>query len=55
VLVGANMPAALVETGFLTNAAQEKQLAGDEFQNTIVQALADGIVRFRASAAGVAR
>ena len=55
VLVGANMPAALVETGFLTNAAQEKQLAGDEFQNTIVQALADGIGRFRASAAGVAR
>ena len=49
VLVGANMPAALVETGFLTNAAQEKQLAGDDYQNAIVAALVDGIVRFRAS------
>ena len=55
VLVGANMPAALVETGFLTNTAQEKQLGGDEFQNAIVQALADGIVRFRASASGAVR
>ena len=55
VLVGANMPAALVETGFLSNPAQEKQLAGDDFQNTIVQALVDGIVRFRASGSGARR
>jgi N-acetylmuramoyl-L-alanine amidase len=55
VLVGANMPAVLVETGFLTNIAQEKQLAGDEYQNAIVQALVDGIVRFRATAAGAVR
>jgi N-acetylmuramoyl-L-alanine amidase len=55
VLVGANTPAALIETGFLTNGAQEKQLAGDDYQNAIVQALADGIVRFRASTAGAAR
>lgn len=54
VLVGANMPAALVETGFLTNTAQEKQLAGDDYQNAIVAALVDGIVRFRASG-GVSR
>ena len=33
VLVGANMPAVLVEMGFITNAAQEKQLQSDEFQN----------------------
>ena len=33
VLVGANMPAVLVEMGFLTNPAQEKQLQSDEFQN----------------------
>jgi N-acetylmuramoyl-L-alanine amidase len=55
VLVGANMPAALVETGFLTNAAQEKQLAGDDYQNAVVAALIDGIVRFRAANAGGAR
>ena len=52
VLVGVNMPAVLVEMGFLTNAAQEQQLAGDGFQNTIVQALTEGIVRYRAAAAG---
>jgi N-acetylmuramoyl-L-alanine amidase len=51
VLVGVNMPAVLVELGFLTNAAQEQQLAGDPFQNTLVQALVDGVVRYRAGAA----
>src|SRR4051812_136394 len=49
VLVGANMPAVLVEMGFLTNPQEEQQLAGDERQNVIVQALVDGILRFRAS------
>jgi N-acetylmuramoyl-L-alanine amidase len=47
VLVGANMPAALVEMGFLTNAVQGKQLASDQYQNNIVAALVDAIVRFR--------
>jgi N-acetylmuramoyl-L-alanine amidase len=47
VLVGANMPAILVEMGFLTNAQQEKRLAGEAEQNTIVQALVDGILRYR--------
>jgi N-acetylmuramoyl-L-alanine amidase len=47
VLVGANMPAVLVEMGFLTNAAQERQLQSDDFQNLIVQALAESITRFR--------
>ena len=40
------MPAVLVELGFLTNADQEKQLAGDEHQNALVQALVEGIVRY---------
>jgi N-acetylmuramoyl-L-alanine amidase len=48
VLVGANMPAVLVELGFLTNRQQEQQLAGDEHQNALVQALVEGIVRYRA-------
>ena len=47
VLESANMPAVLIEMGYLTNADQERQLAGDEFQNTFVQALFDAIVRFR--------
>jgi len=47
VLVGANMPAVLVEMGFITNPSQEKQLQSDEFQNLIVQALVESISRFR--------
>ncbi|HEX5475498.1 MAG TPA: N-acetylmuramoyl-L-alanine amidase [Vicinamibacterales bacterium] len=47
VLVGANMPAVLVEMGFLTNAAQERQLASDDFQNTLAQSLLNGILRYR--------
>jgi N-acetylmuramoyl-L-alanine amidase len=47
VLVGANMPAVLVEMGFITNAAQEKQLQSDEFQSRIVQGLVESITRFR--------
>jgi N-acetylmuramoyl-L-alanine amidase len=47
VLVGANMPAVLVEMGFITNPGQEKQLQSDDFQNLIVQALVESITRFR--------
>ena len=47
VLVGANMPAVLVEMGFITNPGQEKQLQSDEFQNLVVQALVESITRFR--------
>ena len=47
VLVGANMPAVLVEMGFITNADQEKQLNSDGFQSTIVKALVDSIAQYR--------
>jgi len=47
VLESANMPAVLIEIGYLTNADQAKRLPGAEFQNTLVQALFDSIVRFR--------
>ena len=47
VLESANMPAVLIEMGYLTNADQEKLLAGDAFQNTLVQALFDAIVKYR--------
>jgi N-acetylmuramoyl-L-alanine amidase len=52
VLVGANMPAVLVEMGFLTNAPDEQRLAGDASQQALVQALLDGILRYRAASAG---
>jgi N-acetylmuramoyl-L-alanine amidase len=54
VLVGANMPAVLVEMGFLTNAQQEQQLAGDEHQNALVQALVEAVVRYRGGVAAPA-
>ena len=47
VLASANMPAVLVEMGYLTNADQEKQLTGAEFQNALVQTLYDGVLKFR--------
>ena len=41
VLVGANMPAVLVEMAFLSNPQQEREAATDTFQNAIVQALVE--------------
>ncbi|MEZ5287823.1 MAG: N-acetylmuramoyl-L-alanine amidase [Vicinamibacterales bacterium] len=47
VLVGANMPAALVEIGYLSNPAQEQQLGTAEYQTRVAEALFDALVRFR--------
>ncbi len=47
VLAGVNMPAVLVEVGFLTNPDEEQQLVSDAYQNTLAQALLDGLLRFR--------
>jgi N-acetylmuramoyl-L-alanine amidase len=47
VLVAANMPAVLVEMGFLSNSDQEAQLTSDDFKNRVVQALVDAVVRYR--------
>jgi N-acetylmuramoyl-L-alanine amidase len=47
VLESANMPAVLVEVGYLSNAAQEKLIASSDFQSAIVQGLVDAIVRYR--------
>lgn len=49
VLESVNMPAVLIEMGYLTNDDQEKQLSGAEFQGAFVQAIYDGVVRFRDS------
>jgi N-acetylmuramoyl-L-alanine amidase len=47
VLESANMPAVLLEMGYLTNADQARLLAGDAFQNALVLALFDAVVKFR--------
>ena len=47
VLVGANMPAVLLEMGFISNPVQEQQLTSGKFQQTIVNALVGSIIRFR--------
>jgi len=47
VLEAANMPAVLIEAGYLTNPDQEKQLLTNEFQNAFVQALYDAVLKFR--------
>jgi N-acetylmuramoyl-L-alanine amidase len=47
VLVGANMPAALVEMGYLTNADQETQLTSGEYQDHVVQAILEALIKFR--------
>ncbi len=47
VLVGANMPAVLVEMGYISNPYQRQQLADASFQNAVVEALVTSIVRFR--------
>jgi N-acetylmuramoyl-L-alanine amidase len=49
VLSGANMPAALVEMAYLTNAEQEQGVQSAEFQGGLVQAMFDAVVRFKAS------
>ena len=47
VLVGANMPAVLIEMGFISNRADEQRLASARFQDAVVDALVGSILRFR--------
>jgi N-acetylmuramoyl-L-alanine amidase len=47
VLSGANMPAALVEIAYLTNAEQEQGVQSTDFQTGIAQSMYDAVVRFR--------
>ncbi len=47
VLVGATMPAVLVEVAFISNPEEEKLLASDGYQAKVASAIARGIERFR--------
>jgi N-acetylmuramoyl-L-alanine amidase len=47
VLVGANMPAVLIEMGFVSNEVEEQRLRSVQFQNAVVDTLTESILRFR--------
>jgi N-acetylmuramoyl-L-alanine amidase len=46
-LAGANMPAILIELGYLSNADEEKLLVSGDFQNNVAQALTEAVIGFR--------
>ncbi|UCC73752.1 MAG: N-acetylmuramoyl-L-alanine amidase [Gemmatimonadota bacterium] len=48
VLVGATMPAVLVEVGYLSNRSEERQLRSSSYQAKIADALADAVVDYLA-------
>jgi N-acetylmuramoyl-L-alanine amidase len=46
VLLGARMPAILVETAFLSHPEEEKRLASEKYQDDVAQAIAHGVEDF---------
>jgi N-acetylmuramoyl-L-alanine amidase len=52
VLVGAAMPAALVEVAFISNSEEEKMLASEAYQGKVVAALVRGVARYQQERAG---
>jgi N-acetylmuramoyl-L-alanine amidase len=53
VLVGAAMPAVLVELAFISNSDEEKLLASEAYQSRVAGALVKGIARFLGGSGGV--
>jgi N-acetylmuramoyl-L-alanine amidase len=47
VLTGVNMPAALIEMAYLTNADQARRAQSDDFQAAVAQGLHNALLRFR--------
>jgi N-acetylmuramoyl-L-alanine amidase len=47
VLIGATMPAALVEVGFISNPEEEQKLESDAFQNLMVETLTRAIQKYK--------
>jgi N-acetylmuramoyl-L-alanine amidase len=47
VLVGATMPAALVEVAFITNPDEESKIKSEAFQKTVVDALTTAVARYK--------
>jgi N-acetylmuramoyl-L-alanine amidase len=46
VLIGARMPAVLVETSFISNLNEEKLLSRKDYRDTVAQSLLNGIMKF---------
>ncbi len=46
-LAGANMPAVLIEMGYLSNAEEERLLTSSDFQGSIATAVTEAVVAFR--------
>jgi N-acetylmuramoyl-L-alanine amidase len=53
VLMGATMPAILVELGFVSNPAEEARLKDDAYRNRIVEALARAVQSYRQQVAAL--
>jgi N-acetylmuramoyl-L-alanine amidase len=49
VLVGARMPSVLVEMFFITNKTEGRAMSQESYQNAVVDALYDGIVKYKES------
>jgi N-acetylmuramoyl-L-alanine amidase len=47
VLQATNMPAVLIETGFITNAEEEDYLNSETGQQEIVRAIANAVIRYK--------
>ncbi len=52
VLIGASMPAILVECGFLSNPKEEKELLDPAYRSQLINALVRAVMRYRAAAMG---
>ena len=49
VLVGAEMPAILIETGYITHPIEKRRLYDSKYQDLLAKGIAEGIVRFLAN------
>jgi len=47
VLIGANMPAVLVELGYITNPDEAKRLTSDAYLNALAKGMVDGIAAYK--------
>jgi len=55
VLVGAKMPAILVEAGFISNADEARRLKAKDYQDEIARSISDGVRRFIDEREAIAR
>jgi N-acetylmuramoyl-L-alanine amidase len=55
VLIGARMPAVLVETSFISNPGEEKLLSRKDYRDTLSQSLLNGIMKFVSALSSASR